>query len=111
MRQEASRERFSGVAALVGALVMVGLIAVDVQAGVKIKQTLSPTAANPNASGQAAVVVSGHGHRRKGKLKLIARKLAPGQTFRVRVAGVSVVTFTSNAAGSGRATLSTRSGP
>ena len=111
MRQEASRQKFSGVAALVGTLVLGGLIAVDAQAGVKIKQTLSPTAANPNANGQAAVVVSGHGHRRKGKLKLIARKLAPGKTFRVRVAGVSVATFTANAAGSGRATLSTRPGP
>ncbi len=59
LRYEASRQRISRVAVLVGTVVLVGVTALEAQARVRIKKSLAPTVANPAAQGKAAVTVSG----------------------------------------------------
>lgn len=107
MYDDRSWKKSRALRGLAAAALVIGFAAVNADAGVRLKATLAPTVVNPSAQGKAAVAVSGRGHKRKGKLNLSARHLAPRSTFTVRVAGVPIGTFTTSGGGSGHARFST----
>jgi hypothetical protein len=110
MKHEPSDKRTAALRGLAVAGMLLAVTATDAGAGFRVRKTLTPTVANPSAQGLAAVSVGGRGRGTTGRLDLSLRKLAPQRQFTVRVAGVTVGSFTTNVRGSGRARFSTRPG-
>src|SRR5262249_17322844 len=100
------------VAVWAGVLMIVGLVAAgftsNAMAGSHVAQALSATSHAPGAHGRGKVALK---TASKGRFRVVARKLAPEASFDLVVGGVKVGSFTTNAAGSGKVTLSTHPKP
>jgi len=107
--REHSRERWFRRAIAVGVLAALGALGPEASAGVRIKRTLQPTAADPDAQGQAVLSIMHHGGL--GKLSVRGRRLDPSATFGILVGGVRIGTLSTNTGGKGRASFSSKPGP
>src|SRR5262245_6371759 len=100
------------VAVWAGVLIIAGLLAAgfasNAMAGSHIAQALSATSHAPGAHGRAKLALK---TASKGRFRVVARKLAPEASFDLVVGGVKVGSFTTNAAGGGKITLSTHPKP
>ena len=100
------------VAFWAGVLTTAGLLAAgfvsNAMAGSHIAQPLSATSHAPGAHGRAKLALK---TASKGHFRVVARKLAPETSFDLVVGGVKVGSFTTNAGGSGKVTLSTHPKP
>src|SRR5262245_16091121 len=97
------------VAFLKAVLVVGGLLAAgsapNAMAGAPVAQTtLSVTSHAPGAHGRAKLALKSAS---RGRFRVVARKLTPETSFDLMVGGIKVGSFTTNAAGHGKVTLST----
>ena len=107
--QQRRRAKWGQAMATAGLIAGVSVLAIDANAGVRIKRALHATGVDADAQGEAVVVTNGNAGR--GKLVVLGRKLEPRSRFGVRLGGVRIGTLSTNARGKGRARFSSRPGP
>src|SRR5438552_6701246 len=107
--QQRRRAKWGQAMATAGLIAGVSVLAIDANAGVRIKRALHATGVDADAQGEAVVVTNGNAGR--GKLVVLGRKLEPRSRSGVTLGGVRIGTLSTNARGKGRARFSSRPGP
>src|SRR5207302_9046528 len=93
--QQRRRAKWGQAMASAGLIAGVSVLAIDANAGVRIKRALHATGVDADAQGEAVVVTNGNAGR--GKLVLLGRKLEPRARFRFTLGGARIGPLSTNA--------------